>query len=348
MNRLNRNLLMGVAVLFLLSAWTYHQSVTRADRFQRGQLFLANLNPDDVAGIAVTQGEETVTLRRQGDRFLVAEKQNYPASNSSVNKLLRDLLEVGLEREVGTGKSLQEELEIDPVGADTIEIALTGTGEQEMVRMRLGKSFEDGPGTYVQRFDEEDAAIYLTSSGVHVSADLGTYLDKQIIDHDRSEVALVSGRDFRLERPAEGQDLELVELPAGREAKTSEISRLASALDGLRFDEVFVGDAEEVAALQFDPVLEIGLTDGSGYTLHLAAEGEKTFLKIQGHAEVQQVAITLDEAEEELQEKAEMLTRADEIDAFNQFHGSWVYQLSDFTADKLRLERQDLLESEES
>ena len=331
-----------------MSAWTYRQSVTRADRFQRGQLFLANLNPDDVVTIAVSKGEEVVTLRRQGDRFLVAEKQSYPASNSSVNKLLRDLLEIGLEQEVGKGASLQEELEIDPAGPETIEVSLIGGGEKEMVRMRLGKRFEDGSGNYVQRFDEEDAAIYLTSRGVQVSSDSGTYLDKQIVDHDRSEVAVVSGGDFRLERPAEGEDLELGEVPAGMKTKSSEINRLASALSGLRFDEVFVGDASEVAELEFKPVLEIGLTDGSGYRLFLAERDETSYLKIQGQAEVQQVAITLDEAEEELQEKAEMLTRADEIDAFNQFHGSWVYQLSDFTAEKLKLTRADLLESADS
>ena len=56
----------------------------------------------------------------------------------------------------------------------------------------------------------------------------------------------------------------------------------------------------------------------------------------------------MDEAEEELREKAEMLTRADEIDAFNSFHGSWVYEISDFTAKKLQLTRQDLIESETS
>jgi hypothetical protein len=348
MSKLNRNLLLVVAVLFLVSALTYRQSVSRADRFQRGQLFLANLNPDDVALMTVTKGDETVTLRRQGDRFLVAEKQNYPASNTSVNKLLRDLLEIGLEREIGRGGSLQEELEIEPVGPETVEVLLGGTGDQEMVRVRLGKAFEDGPGTYVQRFDEEDAAIYLTSGGVQVSTDSSTYLEKQIVDHDRSEVTRVAGRDFLLTRPAAGEDLVLSDLPTGSTAKANEIGRLESALSGLRFDDVFIADASEVAGLRFDPALEIGLTDGSGYVLLLAQRDEQTFLKIQGQAEVQQVAITVDEAEEELQEKAEMLTRADEIDAFNQFHGSWVYGISDFSAEKLRLTRQDLIESEKS
>ncbi len=347
MNKLNRNLLLLAAVLFLISALTYRQSVNRGDRFQRGQLFLANLNPDDVAAITVSKGEERLTLQRQGDRFTVAEKRGYPASNSSVNKLLRNLLEIGLEREVGSGEKLQAELEIEPAGSETIEVSLAGAGDQEMVRMRIGKSFEDGPGSYVQRFDEEGGAIYLTSAGVQISADAGSFLDKLIVDHDRSEVVYVDGGDFRLQRAAEEGELELAEPGPDETTRASEIGRLESALSGLRFDEVFVADAPEVVELRFEPVLEIGLSDGSGYILALARREDTTYLRIRGQNEVQQVAISLDEAEAELQEKAEMLSRADEIDAFNQFHGSWIYQLSDFTAEKLWLSRQDLLETDE-
>jgi len=348
MSKVNRNLLLAVAALFLLSFLTYLQSVGRADRFQRGQLFLANLNPDDVATITVSKGEERVTLRRQADRFLVAEKRDYPASNSSVNKLLRDLLEIGLEKEVGRGESLQSDLGIEPVGAETVEIQLAGSGDQEMVRMRLGKTFEDGPGNYVQRFDEEDPAIYLTSSGVQISTDVGTYLDKLLVDHESSKVSFVSGADFLVERPEEGGDLALADLSAGEEVKSSEISRLGSVLSGLRFDEVFVADATEVAGLRFDPALEIGLLDGSGYVLSMAKRDETTYLKIRGQSDVQQVAITVDEAEEELREKAAMLTRADEIDDFNSFHGSWIYEIADFTAKNLQLTRRDLIESEKN
>lgn len=347
MSKLNRNLLLIVAFLFLVSALTYRQSVGRADRFQRGQLFLANLNPDDVASIRVTKAGEMVTLRRQGDRFLIAEKQDYPASNSSVNRLLRDLLEIGLEREVGEGGDLQAELAIEPMGEDTAEVALSSSGDQEMVRLRVGKTFEDGPGRYVQRFGDQESGIYLTSKDVQISADASTYLEKQIVDHDRAQVRRVVGRDFVLERSAEGADLELSDLPSGMNPKTSEVGRLASALSGLRYDDVFVGDDDRVSGLDFETVLEFSLEDGSGYVLSLADRDEKVYLKISGQSDVQQVAITVDESEEELQEKAEMLSRADEIDAFNRFHGSWVYEIGEFTANKLKLGRQDLIESED-
>jgi hypothetical protein len=348
MSKTNRNLLMVVAVLFALSALTYWQTQGRADRFQRGQLFLSNLNPDEIATIELSKGEETVTLRRQGDQFTVVEKRGYPAGNASVNRLLRDLLEIGLEREVGSGAGLAEELGLEPPGPETVEVALIDSASQEMVRLRVGDSSEGGAGSYVQRLDEKESPIFLTSRGVRLDTDAGSYLDKAIVDHPASEVTRLSGPDFVLAKPAEGGELTLTDLPANRQLKASEASRLSSILSGLRFDEVFVADDNQVAGLRFEPALTIDLSDGSGYELLHATEGERHFLKIRGTNQVQQVAITVDESDEELKEKAEMLSRADEIDAFNSFHGSWVYEISDFTAEKLQLKRSDLMEPKDS
>ena len=130
--------------------------------------------------------------------------------------------------------------------------------------------------------------------------------------------------------------------------KSSEVNRLGSVLSGLRFDEVFVADDPEVRDLEFEPALKVDLADGSGYELSLAARDERYFMKIRGFNTVQQVAISREESEEELKEKAEMLTRADEIDEFNSFHGSWVYEISKWTAEKLELRRGDLIDTESS
>ena len=64
------------------------------------------------------------------------------------------------------------------------------------------------------------------------------------------------------------------------------------------------------------------------------------------HNSLDRVEIALDTPEEELREKADQLSRADAIKEFDAFHGSWVYELSSITADKLKLTRSDLLEDE--
>jgi hypothetical protein len=333
-------------VLMALSLWAYRESVNRADRFQRGQVFLSNLNPDEIARVEIRQADESVTLERQGETFRVVEEQGYPASNAAVNRLVGDLLELSLEKEVGTGTELAAELELEPVGPSTVEVLFQDAAQKEMVRMRLGLPFEGGPGRYVQRLDRPDDPIYLTSGEVHVTVDSSAFLRQQIIDVPVSEVARIVGADFTLTRQAEGGELRLIEAAASEETKGKQVGELESILRNLSFENVFVADDEAVRDLDLLPTLSVDLEDGSGYDLAVAEREGRYFLQIAGRHAVSQVAISLDEAEEELQEKADMLTRADEIDDFNQFHGSWIYEIGEADGRKLLLRKADLVEAE--
>ncbi|MGB5660614.1 MAG: DUF4340 domain-containing protein [Thermoanaerobaculia bacterium] len=345
-SKTNRKLTILAVVLMALSLWAYRESVNRADRFQRGQVFLSNLNPDEIARVEIRQADESVTLERQGETFRVVEEQGYPASNAAVNRLVGDLLELSLEKEVGTGTELAAELELEPVGPSTVEVLFQDAAQKEMVRMRLGLPFEGGPGRYVQRLDRPDDPIYLTSGEVHVTVDSSAFLRQQIIDVPVSEVARIVGADFTLTRQAEGGELRLIDAAASKETKGKQFGELESILRNLSFENVFVADDEAVRDLDLLPTLSVDLEDGSGYDLAVAEREGRYFLQIAGRHAVSQVAISLDEAEEELQEKADMLTRADEIDDFNQFHGSWIYEVGEADGRKLLLRKADLVEAE--
>ena len=91
--KLNQRLGVVAAMLLIASVWTYQASVSRSQRFERGQRFLPNLNPDDAAAIVLSSGDETVTLERGDDGFTVAEVDGYPASNTAVNRVLRSLVD---------------------------------------------------------------------------------------------------------------------------------------------------------------------------------------------------------------------------------------------------------------
>jgi len=342
-SKTNRNLTILALVLMALSLWAYRESVSRADRFQRGQAFLSNLNPDEIARVEIRQAGASVTLERQGETFRVVEQQGYPASNAAVNRLLGDLLEISLEKEVGRGTDLSSELGLEPVGDSTVEVSFHDAAQKEMVRVRLGRAFEGGSGRYVQRLDRPDAPIYLTSERIDVAVDSNAFLRQQILDVEGSEVLRVEGPDFTLARPAEGGGLSLIDAAASAEIEVAKVNGLESILRGLSFENVFVADDETVRDLDFRPGMSIDLQDGSGYDLSVAEREGRYYLRIAGRHLVSQVAISLDEAEEELQEKADMLTRADEIEDFNQFHGSWIYEVSQADGKNLLLRKADLV-----
>ena len=324
----NATLAALAVVLLAGSVWAYTSSVSEGDRFQRGQRLLPNLIPDEVATITIAKGDDVTTLQKRGDAFTVSEVHDYPARNESVNRFLRDLLDIELEKDVGRGNDLAASLAIDPPTDDTVEVALMNSTAQEMVRLRIGTSPPDGVGRYVHRLDVEDAPIYLTtSSSRSLSTGSSAFLQKEIVDHPKAEVQRVQGSDFEIAAAEPESPPQLQHVPAGRKEKSAETNKLTSILNRLGFDRV-------------------DLKDGTSYLLSLATRDDRGFLRIRGEHGLNRVEIAVDTPEDELREKADQLSRANAIEAFTTFHGSWVYEISSGTADTLTLTRADLLEDE--
>jgi len=240
------------------------------------------------------------------------------------------------------------------------------------VHLRLGKSFEEG-GVYAQRLDKADEMIYLTSLDPGLSTSPDFFLKKEIVDVSPSDITRIEGPDFVVEEvfeqvvvepetPSEGAEvgdgevpegpapkpislgLKLQELRSGYQEVSSALTKLKSALNRLEFNQVYPADAPQVQGMSFSEALQVDLKDTTGYVVSTAEKDGKHFLSIQGFSTVDRIEISPDESEEDLKEKADTLSRADEIVEFNAFHGSWVYEIEDRFSDKLKLRKADLME----
>lgn len=340
---LNRNLIIIAVVLLVASVWVYQSGIARAERFERGQRFLPSLNPDDVAEIAISKGAERVTLERGEEGFAVTEIHGYPATNESVNRVLRSLVELELDKEIGTGDDLYRELGLTADAVEMTELTLRSPDGSDMVQLRLGKPFDGGDGSYLRRIDGDGGPAYLSTRRVTLNTSADAFLAKEIVNHSTDEIERIDGLDFAVVRNEDGLALDRV--PVGKEENPSAMSRVKGILSYLRFDEVFLADDEKLRGLAMRQVADVRLTDGSGYRLALAEKDGENFLQIAGYHTVNQVSVDRDESTEELEEKAELLGRADEISRFNRFHGSWVYRVSETTAEKLSLQKADLIQA---
>ena len=340
--KLNQILIAVCVALCALSVYSYTESVRRAERFERGQKFLQNLNPDSIAEIVIKKGEdEGAHLRRDGDRFVVVDADGYPAKNESVNRFIRDVLKLSLEQEVGRGDGLASELELVSGGEQTLEVTFNGSNGEAMVHFLVGKSMDGGGGSYVMRTDSGDDTIYLTNSRVYLSTRQDDFLKKEILDVGSDQVAAIRGRGFTIE-DRDGT-LELVDLPAGKKT-SSRFNQVKSLLSGLRFTQHYLANAPEVQGLIFDSGVDIDLKDQSGYQVEVAEKGDKHYLRIQGYHTAGQLSISVDADEEEAAGVADQLKRQNEIQDFNVFHGSWIYEVTDTTAGRVDVEPSDLVE----
>jgi hypothetical protein len=337
------NQVLGIStlVLLVLSGWTYYDSVTRAERFERGQDFLPNLNPDEIAQIVIRKGEDETRLRREDEKFVVASADGYPASNEAVNRFLRDVLDLKLEKEVGKGERLEQELEIAPPGEESLEVALLNANEKDMVRFVIGKGADDAGGSFVARTDSGDRTIYLTSSRVFLNTTNDDFLQNEILNVEGEKIATITSLGFQIVN--EDGDFKLADLPAGKK-ESSKVNSAKWMLSNLRFTAQHLADTEEVVGLEWDTTVHVELDDDSRYEVELARHDEKHYLRIQGFYKSERVSIAVDAGDEEVKYTADVLKRIDELQLFNRLHGSWVYEVSESTADKFRLERSELME----
>lgn len=340
--QLNRILAVVALVLFALSAFAYHDSQQRAERFERGQKFLPHLNPDEIVEVTIKKGEEETHLRRDGDHFVVVDAGGYPAKNESVNRFINDVLKIELEKEIGRSPKLIEELGLDESFPAMIEVAFKDANKKDMVRFRVGNEAPENSGHYVQRIDSADDPIYLSGSRLYLTTESDQFLDKEILDVAQDKIAKVVGADYVIER-VEGT-LEMQDVPSGKKATNGSMSKARTLPSGLRFSKHFLADAPEVAGLEFGDVVEVELEDGSGYRLELAERGETAYLRVEAFHNTEQVKISMEASEEEVRETSEILARADELQDFNNLHGSWIYEINQATAEKIKARKRDLLE----
>lgn len=338
----NMKLAGAAALLLLLSGLTYWHDVSRADRFESGRKLLQNLNPDEISKIVITKDGKTTTLTREDDRFLVAEQHGYRARNDVVNRTIRNLLDIELAREIGSSDNVEANTGIAGEEAKPTEVTLFNGSGEEMVHVIVGANADEGTGTFVKRADDDASKVYLTQQSLSLDTDSDEFLDKEIVNVAASEVERIEGPDFVIARPEEGGELELVEPKA--KGKSSEISKLSSFLNRLRFDSVVVADDPQVVGLAFTRALRFELKDKSGYRVFSAQDGDNTYVKVGAFYGIDRIEVGQDSSDQEVKEKAEILKRSDEVKRFNEYSGQWVYKLESFNADKLELRAADLRE----
>jgi len=231
--------LAGLAIAFgLQDRWAHQAEPTQ--RFIPG--LEAQLN--DITRLQIQiAGSEPVTVERQGERWVVAEKNGYPADTGLLRKELLTLAQ--LERvEAMTRKPEKYERlglrAIDQEGSAARQIKVWA-GEQPLVQMLAGKS-GPGNGTYVRLLD--DPQSWLSSANITSPSRPEDWLDKELLSLTQNQIHRVvlqapEGEAYTLTNPdPNALSFVLEPIPEGKRVKMGEPQRIASALNALRLTDV--------------------------------------------------------------------------------------------------------------
>src|SRR5438132_3222633 len=182
----------AIAVVVLASG---DRGVSRAAPGQPAFPTLA-AKPGEVASVAVSRNGTTMTLIRDGDSWLVAEKGNYPANAAKIGQIVRAMADLTLVEPKTQNPDLYPRLEVEnPGNGKSALVAVKDKSGEELAEAIVGKRRYDrlgagNDGVYLRK--PREAQSWLARGTLDPSGDPASWLDRQIIDISEKQIAKVT------------------------------------------------------------------------------------------------------------------------------------------------------------
>jgi hypothetical protein len=317
---------------------------------------------NDIATIELKSGTRSVTLAREGQAWVLADRDRYPAVYERVKRLVLNVAEL---RTIEPKTSRPDSYarigveDVDQAGATSLLLTLKdGTGAP-VAALLVGREREGGAtgalqhARYVRRAGEAQA--YLATGELDASAEAMDWTDRLLADIQASRI-----REITIEHPGEPPvrlhrdkpetvDYTLADIPAGHRPKAvASLSGLATTFEQLRFDDVRAAAAawpqeQTVATLRgFDGLIAKArsvVIDGRTWVkLEFAFDPAGVTAALPAAAEIPTLPLPPREGEPPADAKPAPPAApsvADEVKALNERVGPWIYALPEFKLDML-------------
>ena len=232
----------------------------------------------EVSRVSLTGGEGVVTLRREGNVWELGER-DFPAMFEKLDGILTQLADAELiERKTALAEN-HGRLGLDyPGSAVAVDI------DDGRYSILLGNEAREREGQYV-RLPAEDQ-VWLIDRTIDAMVEPTGYLRRFIIKVPEAELVTAvytspSGDELLLQRDEETDELQIQDLPPGRELLYPEIAdELALVLAYVRLEDVlYAEDAPDFAA---DRTHRLRVETRSGLLVEVGAmeDGERHLLKL--------------------------------------------------------------------
>lgn len=347
-----------VAVLMVI--WAVVQSrISSRPRTQPDApaYLIQGLDPVHISSIVLGAGENTVTLKRQrqGGRFVVLNKDNYPAKAGEINNLLASCLDIRTGELYTDDAANHKDLGVAEEDAGNVvkffrpdSSLLTGVVVGKTKGQDATSLVEPGQGTYVRLLPGDK--VYLAPKAPSIKSRAIDYIQQQLISVKRESIESVTvaspDGEYTLKAKEDDKGIVLENIPAGKKLKSNDSESVFTSLANLRFDDVKKKSGE----LTFDRKFVCRLKDSTIYTVKIAKQDDKTYVTCS--AEFTDSTLVTereirDANDAELKQKEAKLLARDRAKAFSVKHHGWVYQIADWNAKNLTKKLSDLIEDEE-
>lgn len=296
---------------------------------------IQGLDPADIGSIVLGAGDRAVTLKREEGRFVVVNKDNYPADPREINNLLTKCLETRTSQFITDNPANHEDLGVTEEKARSV-VKFLKPDSSVLTGIIIGKDRELGEGSYVRLASSNKVYVAPNVPSFGGSARGGIdYIKQELISVKREDIQSVvvfsPGGEYSLKAGEDGKTVVLENMPAGKRLKSSDSETVFSALTNLRFDDV----KKNPGNLSFDRQFVCRLKDSTVYTVKLAQKDGKSYVTCQADfTDTTPIVMKENEvqSEEQLKKNEAKLLARDRAKDFTINHQGWVYEIADWKA----------------
>jgi Domain of unknown function (DUF4340) len=260
-----------------------------ADAAALGQPLLKGLQASQVAAIAIRQPKGAITLAKKEDRWVIAERDGFPADFDKVRAFVLQALALKIGQAEPIGDKDRARLNLDASGT---VIEFRGADGKPLAQLTAGKKYfkgetenpdrSPGDGRYVALPGEEKQVIVVADPLTQASTRSADWVSKAGFEVEKVktlEVRDAAGAAWKIERAGDNADWKLAGIHGGEKLDVAKANAAGYTFARLEVADVAPKDAKpEDTGLDKPSVVTATTFDGLSYTLKLGKpEGDNDY-----------------------------------------------------------------------
>jgi hypothetical protein len=239
-----------------------NKSQHSATRRSAGQTLFESFPANDASTIEIQGATSSVTLAKKDGKWVVPQRDDYPANGTFVNDLLRTLGDLKVKLGMEAGPSFAPRFGMDESSAIAADHGLTTTFKdstgKEIAKVSLGKNIEStseqspmgggsAVGRYVRNYADDSGFYAVSEMFPSVSTELNRWLADGFISPEKIKSITVSQPDkqdpaWKLTRETEEAEFKLTDAKEAEVLDTTVTNPLKNLFSYAHFEDVVPKD----------------------------------------------------------------------------------------------------------
>ena len=241
-----------------------------------GRTLFKDLKAADIATIRIVEPKATLTLQRKDDRWVIAERADFPADLSKVREFVLKVIGLKVGQSEPLGEKDRARLNLDDSGtrvefkaADGKDLGVFTIGRKYFKREVENPAKAIPDGRFVSLPGEAGTAYLVGDPLTQAAASSAEWIDRTAFQVEKVktlEVRNPAGGGYRIERAADNADWQLIGAKPGEKLDVSRANAASYTLQLLELADVAPKDAGDTG-LDKPIVIDATTLEGMSYNI---------------------------------------------------------------------------------